>query len=81
MPLKPRKDKRDFHHSIMFWLGVLGLTFYAVSPAVLPDTDHLRQPELIPAYTSMMGLGIHLRGRSDDKVNDDDSEKGERHDS
>lgn len=37
-------------------LGVIGVLFYALGPVLFPDAP-LRQPELLPVYTLMMGLG------------------------
>lgn len=52
------------HHSVAFWLGVLGMIFYAITPAILPHDPEMRQPELLPVYTLMMGFGMTLKGNA-----------------
>lgn len=52
-------------------LGLGGIIFYAVGPALFPEAA-LRQPELLPVYTLMMGLGELWKG---DKDNDDKSDE------
>lgn len=54
------------HDRIIFWLGVSGFVLYAVAPIALPHAL-LRQPELLPVYTTMMGLGSLRRRKDDDK--------------
>lgn len=55
-------------HDLIFAVGLLGIVFYVLSPILFPS-DNLRQPELLPVYSLMMGLGQILKG------NDDDDEK------
>lgn len=52
------------HHTVVFWLGILGLMFYALTPALLPHNPEMRQPELLPVYTLMMGFGMTLKGNT-----------------
>lgn len=52
------------HHTVAFWLGILGLVFYATTPAILPHNPEMRQPELLPVYTLMMGFGMTLKGNT-----------------
>lgn len=49
---------------ILFWLGLMGILFYVLAPVVFPTVPNLRQPELLPVYTLMMGLGQLLKGPS-----------------
>lgn len=50
------------NHTILFWVGILGVLFYVLAPIFFPDVPNLRQPELLPVYTLMMGLGQLLKG-------------------
>lgn len=59
-------------------LGILGVVFYAVGPIVFPDSP-LRQPELLPVYTLMMGLGELLK-RPTEKEKQLQEALGEEHD-
>lgn len=50
------------HASILFWIGIAGIVFYVASPVLFPDVPNMRQPELLPVYTLMLGLGQLLKG-------------------
>lgn len=64
----------NLHPKVLFWLGVAGLIFYAVGPILFPDAD-IRQPELLPVYTLMMGLGQLLKKDNDGAIYDGKSEE------
>lgn len=49
------------HANILFILGILGLLFYIASPILFPHVANIRQPELLPVYSLMIGLGQLLR--------------------
>lgn len=49
------------HHAVLFWIGLVGIVFYAVAPILFPELSALRQPELLPIYIAMLGLGKALR--------------------
>jgi hypothetical protein len=49
-------------HRLLFFIAILGIVFYAVSPVLFPDAEGLRQPELLPVYSAMIGLGYILKG-------------------
>lgn len=57
------------HSTILLILGIVGLIFYAVSPILFPDAANIRQPELLPVYTLMIGVGGLLHKKSDDMEN------------
>lgn len=59
------------HHALLFWVGLAGIVFYVVAPIVFPDVPNLRQPELLPVYTLMLGLGQLLKGNTGGDNNDD----------
>lgn len=51
-------------HHILFTLAVVGFIFYALSPLLFPDATGLRQPELLPVYLTLCGLGQIAKGNS-----------------
>lgn len=51
-------------HHILFTIAIIGVVFYALSPLLFPDNHGLRQPELLPLYTAMLGLGQIVKGNS-----------------
>lgn len=53
------------------------MIFYVVAPVVFPDVANLRQPELLPVYTLMMGLGQLLKGNTEEKATNDFTNKSE----
>lgn len=53
------------HPRILFWFGLAGITFYMLGPIFFPDAP-IRQPELLPVFTLMLGLGQLLRGGNDE---------------
>lgn len=52
------------NHALLSWVGLLGIIFYGLSPILFPDVPQLRQPELLPVYTLMLGLGQLLKGNA-----------------
>jgi hypothetical protein len=52
------------HSTILMVVGLLGLLFYALAPVAFPHAPNLRQPELLPVYSLMIGLGGLLRKSS-----------------
>lgn len=52
---------------ILFIVAIGGLLFYALGPILFPETPNLRQPELLPVYTLMLGLGQLAKGNDDKK--------------
>lgn len=63
------------NHAILFWLGVIGIVFYVVSPVLFPDVPNLRQPELLPVYTLMVGLGQLIKGNTNKTEKETEDEK------
>lgn len=49
-------------YQVLFWIGIIGIVFYVLSPILFPKIPGLRQPELLPVYTLMLGLGQLLKG-------------------
>lgn len=49
---------------IIFWLGIVGLIFYVVAPILFPDAP-VRQPELLPVYSAMIGIGHLLKPKEE----------------
>lgn len=58
------------NHNILFWLGVVGIVFYVISPIVFPHVENIRQPELLPVYTLMLGLGQLLKGNAEETIDE-----------
>lgn len=50
------------NHNVLFIIGILGIIFYVVAPVAFPHVPNIRQPELLPVYTLMLGLGQLLKG-------------------
>lgn len=69
--LEPRRNPRLFImlsyknlrlHHFLYLVAILGIIFYAIAPVAFPDAAGLRQPELLPVYCAMLGLGQVLKG-------------------
>lgn len=50
------------HYQLLFWLAIIGIVFYVLGPILFPNAENLRQPELLPVYTLMLGLGQLFKG-------------------
>lgn len=49
------------YSQVLSFVGILGVVFYMLSPIFFPEIASLRQPELLPVFTLMMGLGQLLK--------------------
>ena len=56
--------KRLKLHHFLYTLAILGIILYALSPLLFPDAPGLRQPELLPVYMTMLGLGQIAKGNT-----------------
>lgn len=63
------------HAKLLLVIGIIGIAFYAAAPILFPHVPNLRQPELLPVYSLMMGLGGLLRKPPSDPPSEDSSDK------
>lgn len=49
------------HANVLLIAGLVGIIFYVTGPIFFPHVPNIRQPELLPVYSLMMGLGGLLR--------------------
>lgn len=61
----------------LFWLAVAGLVLYAVGPIFLADVDNLRQPELLPVYAAMLGIGQLLKDDNEESGDNEEEDQSE----
>lgn len=71
------KTKGTLFPRLLQITGLLGVLFYAIGPVFFPDVP-IRQPELLPVYTLMMGLGELLKRPEDSDDSDSTTSKDSR---
>lgn len=72
--VRSKTQPRVLYPRLIFMMGLLGLVFYAVSPIIFPNNDDIRQPELLPVYTLMMGLGELMYKPKEKHINNEHDE-------
>lgn len=67
-----------YHKDILFWLAVAGLILYAVGPIFFPTVKGIRQPELLPIYAAMFGVGQLLKSGGKDEKSSGQTKNGDK---